>query len=196
MGDFSLYIADKGGIVTGIDMDKSKIDTANQIANKYKMQAKFSSGNIHDLISDSNTKYDGILCMAVLEHIEDDAGLLKKFHSILKPGGFLLIDVPNIQRRTVDEKEDEEGHMRPGYNEEDLRKKLGKIGFKVEKILRYDPYDFIFYLNNATNKVPKNRSKDMFYIMVFPLFKNLISMSSTLIRTKGFQFTFLCSKGS
>jgi len=39
-------------------------------------------------------KYDVILMMDVLEHIEDDAAILRKIKSHLKPGGMLLLSVP------------------------------------------------------------------------------------------------------
>ena len=39
-------------------------------------------------------KYDVILMMDVLEHIEDDAAILRKIKSHLKPKGMLLLSVP------------------------------------------------------------------------------------------------------
>lgn len=51
-----------------------------------------------DLVSNlgflSDRKLDTILCMDVLEHIEDDSSLLRQFGSIVQPGGHLLIKVP------------------------------------------------------------------------------------------------------
>ncbi len=38
--------------------------------------------------------YDGVVCMEVLEHVIDDRPMLELFHSLLAPGGSLLLSVP------------------------------------------------------------------------------------------------------
>ena len=40
--------------------------------------------------------FDAITCIHVLEHLEDPVGNLRAASRLLKPGGFLLIEVPNI----------------------------------------------------------------------------------------------------
>jgi SAM-dependent methyltransferase len=43
---------------------------------------------------DSNRKFDAIIYIDVIEHIEDDTDELKKASSFLKPGGHLIVLVP------------------------------------------------------------------------------------------------------
>lgn len=50
-------------------------------------------GDIHDLQFADNSK-EAILCLAVLEHVENPILAMKELHRVLKPGGKLLIYVP------------------------------------------------------------------------------------------------------
>jgi SAM-dependent methyltransferase len=45
----------------------------------------------------TSKKYDTIIMNHTLEHMENPIGVLKKFHGMLKPGGRMLIAVPNSQ---------------------------------------------------------------------------------------------------
>jgi len=50
-------------------------------------------GDIHDLPFEDNSK-EAILCLAVLEHVENPIRAVDELHRTLKPGGKLLIYVP------------------------------------------------------------------------------------------------------
>jgi len=50
-------------------------------------------GNIHDLPFDDNSQ-DALICIAVLEHVEDPAKAVLEMHRVLKPGGYCFIYVP------------------------------------------------------------------------------------------------------
>lgn len=50
-------------------------------------------GDIHDLPFSDNSK-EAILCLAVLEHVEDPIRAMKELHRVLQPQGKLLIYVP------------------------------------------------------------------------------------------------------
>lgn len=41
------------------------------------------------------TPFDTVLCLFVLEHVEDPVAVLKRAHGWLKPGGTLIVAVPN-----------------------------------------------------------------------------------------------------
>jgi len=73
--------------------------------------------------------YDTIICLNVLEHIEDDRAALVNMRTLLKPGGKLLLYVP-ANPRLYCEIDRGVGHYRR-YVLEDLLIKLQSSGFRV-----------------------------------------------------------------
>jgi SAM-dependent methyltransferase len=80
-------------------------------------------------------KFDLILCVDVMEHIEDDVKVFNNFYTALKEGGFLMINSPSIYGGSDVHHDEEESfigeHARDGYSREDLEAKLHPIGFKT-----------------------------------------------------------------
>ncbi len=80
-------------------------------------------------------KFDLIVCVDVMEHIEDDIKVFQNFYSAVKDGGFVLINSPSIFGGSDVHDEGEESfigeHARDGYSKEDLESKLHPIGFKT-----------------------------------------------------------------
>lgn len=52
-----------------------------------------------DRLPFTDASVDGITCIAVLEHIRDDARALREIRRVLRPGGRVFIVVPNAYRR-------------------------------------------------------------------------------------------------
>ena len=73
--------------------------------------------------------YDTIVCLNVLEHIEDDVVALKNMHSLLKPGGRLVLYVP-ANPRLYCEIDRGVGHYRR-YRIGELSRKMTQAGFRV-----------------------------------------------------------------
>jgi glycosyltransferase involved in cell wall biosynthesis len=73
--------------------------------------------------------YDTIVCLNVLEHIEDDRGALHNMHTLLRPGGRLILYVP-ANPRLYCEIDRGVGHYRR-YVMEDLVEKMKAQGFRV-----------------------------------------------------------------
>ncbi len=99
---------------------------------------------------------DTILCLNVLEHIEDDRGALRRLHTALAPGGRLLLLVPAHPRlygaidRAIDH------HRR--YEPAGLVAKLEEAGFRVEHTQFFNRMGVLgWYLNSVLlrrTKVP------------------------------------------
>jgi glycosyltransferase involved in cell wall biosynthesis len=79
----------------------------------------------------SGERIDTILCLNVLEHIEDDDRALRAFNDVLEPGGRLVLLVPALRRLygSLDRALD---HYRR-YEQEEVRDKLVGAGFEIEK---------------------------------------------------------------
>jgi SAM-dependent methyltransferase len=74
---------------------------------------------------------DVIIMLNVLEHIEDDIEALKQAYRLLKPGGYLIIEVPACQF-LYDAYDAKLRHYRR-YSMKELHSKLFKAGFVVER---------------------------------------------------------------
>ncbi len=74
--------------------------------------------------------FDTVLCLNVLEHIEDDLRALRAMHDVLDPGGRLVLLVPALARLygSLDRALD---HFRR-YERADLLDKLAAAGFTIE----------------------------------------------------------------
>lgn len=73
--------------------------------------------------------YDTIVCLNVLEHVEDDVEALRNMHKLLRPGGRLLLYVP-ANPRLYCEIDRGVGHYRR-YVMDELLGKMAKAGFRV-----------------------------------------------------------------
>jgi SAM-dependent methyltransferase len=79
---------------------------------------------------------DTVICLNVLEHVEDDGAGLANIISVLDHGGRAIVLVPEGQSvfGTIDVAL---GHFRR-YSEEELKAKMEKAGFEVERIIRFN----------------------------------------------------------
>lgn len=72
---------------------------------------------------------DAIVCLDVLEHLDDDAGLVRCFHDILPPGGTLFVKVPACP--WLFGSLDEESDHRRRYSRQALVSLVRDAGFEV-----------------------------------------------------------------
>ncbi len=83
-------------------------------------------------------RFDLIVSVDVMEHIEDDVKVFNNFYNSLKKDGYLLINTPSIYGGSDVHEEDDESfigeHARVGYSKEDLEAKLIPLGFKTYQV--------------------------------------------------------------
>jgi SAM-dependent methyltransferase len=81
-------------------------------------------------------QYDTVLCVNMLEHVDDDAGALRSIRSVLEPGGRLVLLVPQDPRLfgTLDEAV---SHYRR-YTRDSLRQVVEREGFEIETLFDYN----------------------------------------------------------
>ncbi len=87
--------------------------------------------NIHARSASLHRTYDGIVLFDVIEHIDDDLGFLESAIHHLKPGGFLVINVPALQS-LYSSYDKAAGHVRR-YSAEELIALVKSAGLKVEQ---------------------------------------------------------------
>ncbi|MDG5768058.1 methyltransferase [Balneolales bacterium ANBcel1] len=105
---------------------------------RYYFRDAIASGRIRfdavDLVTQElpAESYDLALCVDVLEHIEDDIGVMKRIRKALKPGGMFVMHSPSHYSEE-DAGEDEffvDEHARAGYSREELLEKLMASGLE------------------------------------------------------------------
>jgi glycosyltransferase involved in cell wall biosynthesis len=79
---------------------------------------------------------DTVVCLNVLEHIEDDRQGLRNMHDALRPGGAAVILVPH-DRRAYGTLDEVLGHHRR-YEREELRARMEEAGFTVERLMDFN----------------------------------------------------------
>jgi 2-polyprenyl-3-methyl-5-hydroxy-6-metoxy-1,4-benzoquinol methylase len=85
--------------------------------------------------------FDVILLSQIIEHVEDDVGLLKKMATLLRDGGTLILGTPNegsffhqwYIKRQGNAFETDHVHF---YREIEIKAKIRAAGFKVERVMR------------------------------------------------------------
>jgi len=79
---------------------------------------------------------DTVICLNVLEHVEDDLTSLRNLYGALQPGGRAIVLVPHGQE-IYGQLDVVLGHFRR-YSHRQLRERLEQAGFKVEQILDFN----------------------------------------------------------
>lgn len=93
-GNYSIELARRGYIVTGLDISRELISEAKKKSESKSLPLKFEIGDILKL--SSTQKFDGILCRGVLNDIIDDKSRREVFFSFacaLRKNGVLILDV-------------------------------------------------------------------------------------------------------
>lgn len=134
IGNQTCYFADRDRVVAS-DIDPYYLAALKQrFADRPHLRmASFrfplSAADRADL---SAERLDTIVCLNVLEHIEDDASTLRDFSAILPAGGHLVLLVPAMPA-LYGSLDRHLGHFRR-YEPEPLRSLLGGAGFDVDDL--------------------------------------------------------------
>jgi len=106
---------------------------------------------------------DSVVCLNVLEHVEDDMVGLCNIYTALQPGGRAIILVPHGQG-IFGSLDAALGHFRR-YSRGELQQKMGQAGFRVERILDFNRISRpAWYVNG---RLLKRRTIGRFQLYVF-----------------------------
>ena len=134
-GQYVFYLSNKfpSARITGLDIKQEQVDNCNSFFSSINRQEKVSFEYADLTTLDVNEAYDLILSVDVMEHIEDDRTVFKRFYKGLKPGGVLLISTPSDQGGSDVHHEHAESfideHVRDGYGFGEIEEKLKEAGF-------------------------------------------------------------------
>ena len=131
--------------------------------------------NADDHLRLQSYQFDTVICLNVLEHVEDHSGALRRLYDVLVPGGKLLLWVPADQSLygTMDE---QVGHFRR-YSREELRTVVEGAGFTTQTIRYRNRLGRLgWWLNGRVfkrNHIPGGQSR--LFEMVVPIARRLES---------------------
>lgn len=80
-------------------------------------------------------KFDTVLALDVLEHLDDDVAVMKKIQEILSPDGKFIITVP--AHKFLWSSHDEALNHRRRYHIQELKGKLESVGYNIELFSYY-----------------------------------------------------------
>jgi len=163
--------------VLGIDILEEVVETAEQIRSKVSaVNVRFQVGDLVTL--PEADRFDLVLCVDILEHIEDDLEALRALYRIMKAEGILVLHVPSLYRRYPVWKKslnfDVATHVRTGYAMEDILDKVGAAHFSILE-MGYTYGFFETLANNLSYMITKARMENRkLYALAFP-FLNALS---------------------
>jgi SAM-dependent methyltransferase len=146
-GYFSWLAYRSGARVVALNFDLDQVEKADRFLVGYRgadrSRLRFEHRDLYDLAGETR-RFDEIICYEVLEHLNDDARVVREFHRILRPGGVLHVCCPNRlhprHQAEVLDRHESGGHVRPGYTEEDFRRLLEPAGFGIDRLVGIGPW--------------------------------------------------------
>ena len=152
----------RGATVTGIDPSEAAIAAARRHAEANGLEINYQVGSGESLPF-ANGVFDIVVCVDVLEHVEDLKRVLFEIRRVLRPHGIFLFDTINRTRMAsflmVTIGENVIGLLPPGTHDpalfirpEELVRKLEAAGFEAGRFVGMGPrglnrrFDFIFGL--------------------------------------------------
>jgi SAM-dependent methyltransferase len=113
--------------VTGVDANPEAFEHA---------RARYGGSTVdfaRDLVDSYSEPCDAVVFLQTIEHVEDDAGVLRHFKSMLRPGGTVYVSTPNLLTLAPPgaEKSDNPWHLRE-YRPEEFRALCESVFGEVE----------------------------------------------------------------
>jgi len=165
-GDFLKIAQDIGWRVEGLDLDEQAVSVARGLG------VTAHAGDLASLDGSLSGPFDVITMNHVIEHVYDPRRDLERVHELLKPGGLLFLETPNIdalnlRRFGIHWRGLEAPRHLTLFNPQSLKVLLREIGFDRIKVRRHIVFDGMFRDSAAIEavsqgaKVPRRASLGM-----------------------------------
>lgn len=99
-GRNSLYLKKQNFEIISVDASKKACDLTKQLFKENGFELAPINAELQSIFEIQSGSIDAVVCVTVLTHILDPEIVLKEFHRILKPGGFLIADLANTKDST------------------------------------------------------------------------------------------------
>ena len=112
-------------------------------------------GDIHDLPLEDNS-VDAIICIAILEHVEEPQKAVKEMYRVLKPGGYCYIYVPFLYYY----------HPMPGYYGDFYRFTIDGLRYMTRDFKEVETQNVRGALATVANLIPFFSKRTGFFEML------------------------------
>lgn len=174
LGNFTEILLDKKRYV-GIDSDRKMIEEMRaQYAGRKNVEfIRVDVTNQDEMLAFKNKEPDSILCVNVLEHIEEDVVVLNNMWALLPPNGHLCLLVPAFQflYGTLDSLD---GHFRR-YNKRLLSDKLKDLPGRMVRQYYFNMIGSLGWFLKGKILREKNQSDANYQVMnlLIPIFSKI-----------------------
>jgi SAM-dependent methyltransferase len=131
-GVISYLLRERGGMWKSADLDPLAVESIRELVGESVYQIDGGRTPFRD------DEFDGVVIVDFLEHIPDDRRFVDELARIIKPGGFVILNVPHrkrsllrLFRSAIGQTDEKHGHLRPGYTARELHALVGEH-FTVE----------------------------------------------------------------
>ena len=94
-------LAKKGAEVIGIDENNNNLKQAKKHALEKSLKINYINTSFDNFIKNNKKKFDLILCLEVIEHVDNYKKTLEQITKIIKPGGFLILSTINRSLKSL-----------------------------------------------------------------------------------------------
>jgi len=122
--------------VTSVDIKEDYLADSARYFSREVEQGRIVFKTVDLLDPGFSEKFEFVICIDVLEHIEEDLQVIRNLKEALKPGGYFLMHSPSVYSEEDAGEEDSfvDEHARTGYSQEDITRKIEKAGLSPVKI--------------------------------------------------------------
>ncbi|NDJ12526.1 MAG: glycosyltransferase [Acidobacteriia bacterium] len=136
-GNMTRQLAPKRKLYVATDLDPEHLALLrNGFGHRPTMRIAHLDATVAEHFVPFAGQLDTVVCLNVLEHIEDDFGTLQRIYSLLEPGGRLLLLVPNGPE-AYGALDAAIGHFRR-YTQPGLGDLVKKAGFELDAMLTFN----------------------------------------------------------
>lgn len=94
-GILSESMAERGAMVTGIDMGEAPLEVARLHLLESGLEIDYQRIPAEQLAADQPASFDVVTCMEMLEHVPDPASVIRACHDLVRPGGYVFFSTIN-----------------------------------------------------------------------------------------------------
>lgn len=206
LGESTVFLAKRGGKVTGIDISSKALNVGRKLAKLHKVSrlTNFKIGDIQKL-PDKSASIDIVIGKAVLHHV-DLKKAITEVERVLKPGGIAIFSDPFDYNPIVKlyDKFASDGLRSPGERRLNLKDlKVIKGVFKQVEWIGTDItplFLFLYYFTylKVTRKVSVNWFENIQngyqFVKAYSFFNRIDNFFPKIIQVLGWRIVILCRK--